>query len=40
LNESRYEKFKESREIFPILNKKMLLCGENEKKAFKKFDEK
>lgn len=39
LNESRYEKFKESREIFPILNKKSFFAVEM-KKSIQKIDEK
>lgn len=35
LNESRYEKFKESREIFPILNKKSFFAVEMKKKHSK-----
>lgn len=39
LNESRYEKTKESREIFPILNKKSFFAVKM-KKSIQKIDEK
>jgi len=39
LNESRYEKFKESREIFPILSKKSFFAVKM-KKSIQKIDEK
>lgn len=39
LNESSYEKFKESREIFPILNKKSFFAVKM-KKSIQKIDEK